>query len=77
MKTREHRDKHPRGNPAEEIRREAYRLWQLDGCPPGRELDHWLAAQEYVRHHRHVPHPTPDDAREPEVRATERLVTPT
>lgn len=77
MKTREHRVNHPRGDLTEEIRREAYLLWQKDGCPPDRELDHWLAAQEIVRHRRHLPRAMPDDAGEPQVQPTEQLVTPT
>lgn len=77
MKTREHREIRLRGEPTEEIRREAYLLWQQEGCPEGRELDHWLAAQELVKHRpRHV-HPATDDEREPQVRPTESLVTPT
>ncbi|WP_415910591.1 DUF2934 domain-containing protein [Oleiharenicola sp. Vm1] len=77
MKTREHRETRLRGDPTEEIRREAYRLWQQEGCPPGRELDHWLAAQELVKHRRHHAHANPDEEREPTVRITEQLVTPT
>jgi len=76
MNTREHREIRPRGDPTEEIRREAYLLWQQEGCPQGRELDHWLAAQELVRHRRH-PGRAGDDGGEAEVRATEQLVTPT
>jgi len=77
MKTREHREIRPRGDLSEEIRHEAYLLWQQDGCPEGRELDHWLAAQERVRHRQHLDHVDRDDPREPKVRATEQLVTPT
>lgn len=79
MKTREHREIRPRGEPTEEIRREAYLLWQQEGCPEGRELDHWLAAQELVKHRaRSVrAHAIADDEREPKVRPTESLVTPT
>ncbi|MBX3738038.1 MAG: DUF2934 domain-containing protein [Candidatus Didemnitutus sp.] len=75
MKTREHREKRPRGDLTEEIRHEAYLLWQQDGCPDGHELDHWLAAQEKVRHRHHARH-APDDAREDQIRPTEQLVTP-
>jgi hypothetical protein len=78
MNTREHREIRPRGDPTEEIRREAYLLWQQEGCPQGRELDHWLAAQELVRHRQPGPKgAAPDDPREAEVRPTEQLVTPT
>jgi len=34
----------------EQIRKQAYYLWQQDGCPDGHALDHWLAAGEIVRH---------------------------
>ncbi len=76
MNTREHRVVHPHGDLAEEIRHEAYLLWQKDGCPAGRELDHWLAAQELVRHRRHLPRAHLPDERDPAFRDTERLVTP-
>jgi hypothetical protein len=34
----------------EEIRHEAYLIWLADGRPEGRDLDHWLAARELLRH---------------------------
>lgn len=79
MKTREHRVTRPRFDPTEEIRHEAYLLWQQEGCPAGRELDHWLAAQELVKHRtRQIRTTAPtDEEREPRVRPTEALVTPT
>ena len=77
MKTREHRASRPRVEPTEEIRREAYQIWQREGCPPGHELDHWLTAQEVLRHRRQTrAHHSPDDPGEPHVRPTEQLVTP-
>lgn len=77
MKTREHRESHHGGEPLEEIRHQAYLLWQQEGCPTGRELDHWLAAKEIVRHHRHHSAPaSPDDSREAAIRPTEKLVEP-
>lgn len=33
----------------DQIRRQAYYLWQAEGCPDGHALDHWLAAEETVR----------------------------
>ena len=33
----------------EQIRTQAYALWQQEYCPSGRALDHWLAAEEIVR----------------------------
>jgi hypothetical protein len=78
MKTREHREIRPRGEPTEEIRHEAYLLWQKEGCPAGRELDHWLAAQELVKHRTHHIRPNAelDEEHGPKVRPTEQLVTP-
>jgi hypothetical protein len=29
----------------EEIRQLAYRIWQEEGCPDGRDVEHWLRAQ--------------------------------
>ena len=38
----------------DEIRHEAYLLWLADGRAPGRELEHWHAARETLRHRVHV-----------------------
>jgi hypothetical protein len=73
MKIRDHRERRHSDEPLEEIRHEAYMLWLKEGCPSGRELDHWLAAKELVRHHR--PRVTPNRGEdEVEVRPTEKLV---
>ena len=32
----------------ERIRRKAYELWQADGRPYGRDLDHWQQAEEII-----------------------------
>ena len=32
----------------ERVRARAYRLWQEEGCPVGRELAHWEKAKELV-----------------------------
>jgi hypothetical protein len=53
MKTREHRGTVKVDRTEEQIRHEAYRLWQQEGCPEGRELEHWLTAKEIVHHRRH------------------------
>jgi hypothetical protein len=29
----------------ERVRRRAYELWESEGCPAGREYDHWLQAE--------------------------------
>lgn len=50
MNTREHRQTLVHNDLDEPIRKQAYYLWQQDGCPSGRALDHWLAAGEIVRH---------------------------
>jgi hypothetical protein len=34
-----------------EIRHAAHQLWLEQGRPEGRELDHWFAAKETLRHH--------------------------
>lgn len=76
MKIRTRHDIHPRNDLTEEIRREAYLLWKREGCPAGRELDHWLEAQEYVRHRQHLPHRTKPGDRDPIIRDGDRLVAP-
>lgn len=40
----------PESNEAE-IQKVAYHIWLEHGCEPGRELDHWLAAHEWLNHH--------------------------
>ena len=32
-----------------EIAELAYRYWQWDGCPPGRDLQYWLEAETQLR----------------------------
>jgi Protein of unknown function (DUF2934) len=34
-----------------EIQHAAYLLWLENGRPEGRDLDHWFAARELLRHH--------------------------
>lgn len=36
-------------NDVEEIARQAYYLWEDDGRPVGRDLDHWLRAEAQVK----------------------------
>ena len=38
-----------------EIQKVAYQLWQEAGCPEGRDLEHWLAAKEWLRHRTAIP----------------------
>ena len=38
----------------EAIRGRAYALWQQDGRPEGKDLDHWLRAEAEVANERHV-----------------------
>ncbi len=33
-------------NRDEEIRQLAYRLWQEEGCPDGREVEHWAESPD-------------------------------
>ncbi len=49
MKTRDHRQTLVQQDLNEQIRTQAYALWQQEYCPSGRALDHWLAAEEIVR----------------------------
>ena len=56
----------PAPEPTEaQIQHEAYLLWLEEGRPAGRDLEHWLAARELLRHrHGRAPaaagsHPAP------------------
>lgn len=41
----------PAPEPTEaQIQHEAYLLWLEEGRPAGRDLEHWLAARELLRH---------------------------
>ena len=33
----------------EQIREHAYRLWEAEGCPEGREMDYWLRAERELQ----------------------------
>ena len=37
------------------IRERAYALWEADGCVDGRDLDHWLRAEEEITNGASVP----------------------
>jgi hypothetical protein len=39
---------------AADIRHVAYHLWLQSGCPAGRELDHWFAAETLLRARTHL-----------------------
>ena len=32
----------------DKIRARAYAIWQQEGCPEGRSLDHWLKAESEI-----------------------------
>ena len=32
----------------ERVKRRAYEIWQREGCPEGREADHWALAKEEI-----------------------------
>ena len=49
MKTRDHRQNLVHLDLDEQIRSQAYSLWQQECCPHGRALDNWLAAEQIVR----------------------------
>jgi hypothetical protein len=40
----------------EEIRHEAFLLWEKEGRPPGRDREIWFAARERLRHSAPAPH---------------------
>ena len=42
----------------EEIALAAYRLWLKEGCPHGRDREHWLQAREELKRAR-TPEPSP------------------
>jgi Protein of unknown function (DUF2934) len=49
-----------------EIARRAYSLWEVEGRPIGRELDHWLRAEAEVQGARaESPDPTPESPATP------------
>ncbi len=37
-------------HPDEEIAVVAYLIWEREGCPDGRDLDHWLEAKKQLAH---------------------------
>lgn len=37
------------------IATQAYLLWEQEGCPDGREMDHWLTAEHQVLSATHRP----------------------
>lgn len=39
----------------ERIRQRAYELWEADGQPEGRELEHWLQAEQELRERGEIP----------------------
>lgn len=38
----------PNSMSEQKIREHAYAIWQSEGCPHGRDLDHWLAAERQI-----------------------------
>ena len=49
MNTRDQRQTVVFQDVEEQTRKQAYSLWQQEGCPSGRALNNWLAAEEIVR----------------------------
>lgn len=41
--------------PADQIAEAAYHIWMAEGCPAGRDQDHWLAAEAQLT----TPKPAP------------------
>lgn len=53
VQIREHRPTSAHRDLEEQIRRQAYYLWQAEKCPDDRALAHWLAAEKmFIRHGR-------------------------
>lgn len=50
MNTHEHRQIIVHQCLDEQIRKQAYCLWQQKGCPEGRELENWHEAREILVH---------------------------
>jgi hypothetical protein len=49
-----------------EIARRAYALWEIEGRPIGRELEHWLCAEAEIQGARAAsPDPTPESPAKP------------
>ena len=61
-------------NRDEEIRQLAYRLWQEEGCPEGREVEHWLRAQ-MIWEEINRPQSKPKQSRAPKGRKTKQTPT--
>ncbi len=60
----------------EEIRQIAYKLWQEEGCPDGRHLDHWFKAESIWHARQEATHA--DQQPRPEAKRTrKKTVTPT
>jgi hypothetical protein len=60
----------PREPTEAEIQHTAHQLWLAEGCPEGRELDHWFAAKERLLHQLHQSGPAATRGQHP---ATETL----
>jgi hypothetical protein len=55
-----------------EIAKRAYSIWEVEGRPSGRDLDHWLRAQAEVERERaEIAKETPDHRAKPQ-RPTKR-----
>jgi flagellar biosynthesis regulator FlaF len=37
------------GHTAQRVRERAYRIWENEGCPHGRDMEHWLQAEREIR----------------------------
>jgi hypothetical protein len=61
-------------NPSQEsIARRAYEIWQAEGCPEGRAMEHWLRAVSELRAHSNGAQPEEPQDR---ARAPRRSTTP-
>lgn len=53
----------------EQIRLRAYHLWEMDGCPAGREQHYWFAAVTEITAHAMADVPVKKQPRKKAVRA--------
>ncbi|MTJ79831.1 MAG: DUF2934 domain-containing protein [Telmatospirillum sp.] len=62
------------------IRSRAFEIWQAEGCPEGRDVEHWLKAEEEVssngRHAAAEPAPAPAPVKAPRKPAVRKAAAP-
>lgn len=59
----------------EQIRSLAYNIWQEEGCPHGRNVEHWLKAEAILQSKNGEQHPEPKMPTPPRKRTRRSRVT--